>query len=81
MNRKLSNSMQVVTAIPRRHILNVFKELNYIPDVYGKDVTILRSTRFPFYRVSLPTDELISVELLKKYAEDFGFSYQIFFEG
>jgi len=72
--------MQVITAVPRHHILNVFKELHYIPDVYGKEVTILRNTQFPFHRVALPTDDLISIELLKKYAEDLGFSFHIFLE-
>lgn len=72
--------MQVISAVPRHRVLHVFKQLSYIPDVYGEDITILRNTQFPFHRVALPADEIISIELLKKYAEDLGFPFRVFLE-
>ncbi len=70
--------MQLITSVSRHQVLEVFKNLDFTIDMEGPEVMILRDSKFPFHRIALPNDEMISVELLKKYAEDLGIPFEIF---
>ncbi len=65
-----SRPSMLVQAISREHLINKLKRLDYEVDEEGNGVLIFRNCNFPFQRISLPNDEKISVELVKKYAHD-----------
>lgn len=69
---------QLITSVSRHQVMEVFKSMDFTIDLEGIDILILRNSKFPFHRIAIPNDEMISVELLKKYANDLGIPFEIF---
>ncbi len=69
---------RTITAITRQRVIQILKELNFVQDVEGNDILIFRCSNFPFQRLALPKDDLISIELIKEIADDFKWPYDFF---
>jgi len=68
-------SEKTIREAPKIHyqrVLNAFRALGFSEDVYRGNVVVLRQTDFPFRRITLPDNPLISSELIKLYLADLG---------
>ena len=84
MKKYKSSPMSEKTAqrVPRiklSRVLKAFHALGFSEDVQRENITVLRQTDFPFRRITLPDNPLISTELLRLYLIDMGIDFDVFY--
>lgn len=62
-----------------REVIIGLKDMGFVTDVDSPHTLVLRNVNFPFYRLVVPRDEEISVELLKLYARDLNMDFVKFY--
>lgn|GEM_PF-4015985 len=69
-HKKTERSARKLVKFNRERVMRAFRELGYAEDFISNSVTVLRNLEFPFQRITLPNNAVISSELLKLYAAD-----------
>ena len=71
-------TIQTVPRIEHERVLSAFRALGFSEDVYRGNIVVLRQTDFPFRRITLPDNPLISSELIQLYLTDLGIDMGVF---
>ncbi len=72
------NDSKFITTVSRLEIIQVLKSLEFSVDMEGDEVIILRGSKFPFYRIALPHDEMINTKLIDAIANDLNMPVEYF---
>lgn len=71
-------TIRQVPRIEHERVISAFRALGFSEDVYRGNVIVLRQTDFPFRRITLPENPLISSELIRLYLTDLGIDAGVF---
>lgn len=72
-------TVQHVPRIEFARVIKAFRALGFSEDIQRENITVLRQTNFPFRRVTLPDNPLISTELIQLYLTDLGIDSDVFY--
>lgn len=70
LSEKIENRPELREHVDRETVIKSLQNLGFLNDYETKHITILRNSRFPFQRISIPSVKFLHMELLKLYAAD-----------